>query len=71
MVGNAHKMPLQILFEQYDEYCIHHRYRNEFSMSRSFSKYLKDQLGFCIERQSKGSVAYFYYSKDSNDEEST
>lgn len=66
VAGNTQKMPLQMLFEQYDEYCIQHRYRNEFSISRSFSKYLKEKFGFCIERPKKGELAHFYYSKDNN-----
>jgi putative DNA primase/helicase len=56
IVGNTQKMPLQTIFEQYDEYCLQHGYKKDFNIPRSLSKHLKEKFGFRIEKPTKGSI---------------
>jgi putative DNA primase/helicase len=67
IVGNTENMPLRIMFEQYDEYCVKHGYSKELNTPKALSKHLKEKFGFDIKKPTKGSINQVYYSKDNDD----
>lgn len=67
IVGNTQKMPLRIMFEQYDEYCVKHGYSKECNTPKALSKHLKEKFKFDIKKPTKGSITQVYYSKDNDD----